>query len=108
MSINSLPNEILFPILAEAVELQTKAGVQWTYGLSKLPDSRDHRVPTKTEKYVRGQIPDYQAKWDGVALLRLVCKRWHSWALEYAVHDVYVSIWKGSERWFDLTTQRGK
>jgi len=108
MSINSLPDEILYSILEEVVKLNEKDGVVYTYGLSKLPPSSDSTVPTKLQRYVRGPTPPYQMKWDATADIRMVCAKWHSWALEYAVHDVYVKIWQKSERWFDLTTQREK
>jgi hypothetical protein len=108
MSINSLPNEILYAILEETVKLQEKDGVLFTYGLSKLPECRDRSVSTKLQRYVRGPVPPYQVRWDATAAIRLVCQRWHSWSLSYAVSDVYVKLWKGSERWFDLTTERSK
>ena len=108
MLINSLPSEILYAILEETVKLQQNDGVLFTYGLSKLPEYRDKSVSTKMQRYVRGPIPPYQLKWDAAAALRLVCRRWHSWALAYAVSDLYVKIWRGSEKWFDLTTERSK
>jgi hypothetical protein len=107
MSLNSLPNEILCAILEEVVKLNEKDGVVFTYGLSKLPACSNTDVSTKIQRYVRGPTPPYQLKWDATSSIRLVCKRWHSWALAYSVSDMYVKIWQKSERWFDLTTHRG-
>jgi hypothetical protein len=108
MQIGNLPNEILFRILEEAVKLHQKDGIVFTYGLSKLPECRDKSVPTTVQKYLRGPTPLYQQRWDASRAIRLVSKQWHDWALGYAVRDVYVKIWRGSERWFDLTSLRGK
>lgn len=107
MSINSLPNEIIYDILSKVVAANQDDGVLYTYGLSKLPESKDPRVPKKAQRYIRGPIPPYQLKWDAASKIRLVCAKWHSWSLAYAVSDVYVKNWRGSERWFDLTWDRG-
>jgi hypothetical protein len=108
MSMNDLPIEILGKILRLAVTENERGGVQYTYGLSKLPPSFDHTIPTKIQRYVRGPIPPYQQKWDSTQAVRLVCQQWHEWSMEYAMRDLYIRNWKGSEIWCDLTILRSK
>jgi len=108
VNIISLPYEILSSILYEAAKLQQTENVVFTFGLSQLPECRDKVVPTKPQKYIKGPTAPYQLRWDAIANLRLVCRDWHDWALDYALADVYVKLWRGSERWCDLTTQRDK
>ncbi|KAF2674755.1 hypothetical protein BT63DRAFT_420037 [Microthyrium microscopicum] len=107
-TIYSLPLEIIDQILLETVKLNEKNGVAYTFGLSQLPASLDKNIPTNVQKYVRGPTPIYQLKWDAVANLRQVCQYWHEWGLRYAVRDIYVKNWMGSERWLDLTADRAR
>jgi hypothetical protein len=107
-NINDLPAEILDAILDEVVAINKKEGVAFTFGISKLPSCNDKTVSTRVERYVKGPTPPYQAKWDATTNLRQVCQGWHSWSLNYALKDVYVKLWRGSERWADLSLQRGE
>jgi hypothetical protein len=107
-TIKDLPFEILDAILLEVVDQQKREGVAFTYGLSELPACRDKTVSTRLQKYVRGPTPPYQEKWDAVKNLRQVSQDWHEWALSYALEDVYVKLWQGGERWFDLTSDRSE
>lgn len=108
MDINAFPNEILDKILEYVVADEEKGGVRYSYGLSQLPKSVDPKVPTNVQRYVKGPLPPYQQKWDATNSLRNVCVRWHEWALSYALREVYVKLWRGSERWCDLSIQREK
>jgi len=107
-TLNALPFEIINAVLLETVKLQEQDSVVFTFGLSHLPECRDKTVSTRPQKYVKGPTPPYQLRWDAAANLRLVCRDWHEWALEYALADVYVKVWRGSERWCDLTHNRGE
>jgi hypothetical protein len=102
MNINAFPNEILTAILEQAAELNQKEGVTFTFGLNR-PDNSP-----KPQRYVKGPVPPALLKWDAVESLRLVCRSWHSWALSYALKDIYVKCWRGSERWCDLSIERCK
>lgn len=104
MNINAFPNEILQNILEQAAELNKKEGVTFTFGLSQPPQSGQRKL----QRYVRGQVPPDLLKWDATCALRLVCKRWHEWGLGYALRDVYIKSWRGSERWCDLSIHRGE
>lgn len=106
--ITNLPNEILDAILDEVVEINQREGVSFTFGLSQLPPCNDQTVSTRVERSVRGPTPPYQARWDATTNLRQVCTAWHDWSLNYALRDVYVKMWRGSERWADLSLQRGE
>jgi hypothetical protein len=105
MDITGLPNELLCTILKYTVELNELDGVSFSYGLHHHL-STDPSPPLKFTRHVRGPLPPYQQRWDAVAMLRLVCRKWHDWALDYALGDVYVKNWVGAEKWCDLTMER--
>lgn len=103
--INDLPHEILSSILEHVTASNKQHGVTYTFGLSQAP------IPLQTaklQKYVRGPVPPDMLKWDATAAIRQVCRTWHDWALEYALKDVYIRRWRGSERWAELSRYRGK
>ena len=103
MHINDFPSEILNQILGEAAEVNAKQGVAWTFGLSQA----DIPVqPTKLARYVRGPVSADSLNWDSVSSLRQVCERWHDWSLQYALHDIYLRRWRGSERWAEISIRR--
>jgi hypothetical protein len=108
MPISSLPDEILFKILEHAIFANEQDGVKYTYGLCKLPPMLDNSVPTKIQKYIRGPVPPYQLKWDSTQDIRAVCRQWHDWAMNYAMRDLYIKNWRGSEVWCELTILRSK
>lgn len=103
MRLNDLPYEILSEILEETAKANAHNGPTYTFGLSQppLPYQR-----STIQRYVRGPVPPEMLKWDATSALRLVCWKWHEWALEYALRDVYIRRWKGGERWADLSTRR--
>jgi hypothetical protein len=104
MNLNAFPSEILDNILEKAAELQKKEGVTFTFGLSQPP----HSPQRSLQRYLRGPVPPALLKWDAVSSIRLVCRHWHDWGLRYALKDMYVKCWRGSERWCDLSLQRGR
>jgi hypothetical protein len=102
-TINDLPYEVLSKILEETAKLNQRYGVTYTFGLSQPP------MPLQTaplQRYVRGPVPPEMLKWDATASIRLVCWKWHEWALQYALKDVYIRRWKGGERWAELSNRR--
>lgn len=105
MQLNEFPYEILSTILEESTKLNERDGVTFTFGLSQAPGLV--AKPT-LQKYVRGPLPPDILRWDAAAAIRAVCKKWHAWALEYAMRDVYIRKWKGAERWAELPMKRGK
>ncbi|KAK8197422.1 hypothetical protein HDK77DRAFT_478551 [Phyllosticta capitalensis] len=103
MQLNEFPYEILSTILEESTKLNERDGVTFTFGLSQAPGLV--AKPT-LQKYVRGPLPPDILRWDAAAAIRAVCKKWHAWALEYAMRDVYIRKWKGAERWAELPMKR--
>jgi hypothetical protein len=94
MHIHEFPNEILFKILEETAKANIRDGPTYTFGLSQPP------LPLQKgelQRYVRGPVPLEMLKWDATSAIRLVCWRWHEWALGYALKDVYIRRWKGGE-----------
>ncbi|KAF2400389.1 hypothetical protein EJ06DRAFT_530371 [Trichodelitschia bisporula] len=104
MDLNRFPNEILFQILETTAELNQKEGVSYTFGLTQT----GYPVQNAPQRYVRGPVPPALLKWDAASALRMVCRRWHEWGIHYAMKNVYVKAWRGSERWCDLSIQRDK
>ncbi|KAL2044457.1 hypothetical protein N7G274_003162 [Stereocaulon virgatum] len=98
---NDLPYELLSAILQEAAELNIQQGPRYTYGLSQAPE------PLQTapmQHVVRGQLSPDTLRWTAVENVRQVCRQWHDWAAEYALENLYISRWRGSERWMQSRT----
>lgn len=104
MHINNFPYEVLSQILEAATKLNERNGATFTFGLSQAPLPLQ-KAPL--QRYVRGPVPPDMLKWDATASIRLVCWTWHEWALNYALKDVYIRRWRGSERWAELSQKRG-
>jgi len=107
MYINDLPNEVLFQILHETAKINEREGVTFTFGLSKPPMPAGQELK-RPQRYVRGPVPPSLLRLDATSSLRRVCSKWHSWAQLYAFKDIYVRLWRGSERWCDLSLSRSK
>jgi hypothetical protein len=95
-TIESLPSELLSLILENTAELNAKESANFTYGLSQAP-LPIHKSPL--ERIVRGHKPLDTLRWDSVDAVRQVNSRWHDWALSYALRELYIRRWRGSERW---------
>ena len=94
-SIDDLPYELLSAILEEAAKLNIHENAQYTYGLSQAPEPlQDVRV----QRVVRGQLPPDTLKWNAVEAIRQVNRQCHHWASEYALSNLYITRWRGSER----------
>lgn len=90
-----VPYEILNLILSEAAALNLEDAVTFSYGLTEAPQPLQH---VKLEKYVRGRRPEDSLRWDAVNSIRQVNSTWRHWALDYAVKELYIRRWRGSER----------
>lgn len=86
-----LPNEVLSIILEEATLLNLDNGPQWTYGLNRTPDSQ-------LQQTIRGHVVPDALKWNASEAIRQVNRQWHDWACHYALKNLYISRWRGSER----------
>ena len=100
-TVNDLPYEILSKVLELAAELNTQSGSQYTYGLSQAPEPlQDVRM----QKVVRGRVPPDTLRWNATEAIRRVRRQWHNWACEYALENLYITRWRGSERYVTSTT----
>ncbi|KAF2435672.1 hypothetical protein EJ08DRAFT_685178 [Tothia fuscella] len=104
MNINAFPNEILSAILERAAEANKEEGVTFTFGLVDAGPAPKRNF----QRYVKGPVPPSLLKWDATQAIRRVCSRWHEWGVGYAMKDVYIKCWRGSERWADLSLNREK
>ena len=103
MHINEFPQEILASILQEAVAINAREGVTYTYGLSQAPLPLQK---TPLSRYLRGPVCPDDLLWDATASVRQVCSRWHEWALQHSLKSLWVRRWRGSERWAELSLRR--
>jgi hypothetical protein len=94
MNINDFPYEVLTQILEEVTKANIRDGPTYTFGLQQAPLPLER---AKLQRYVRGPVPPELLKWDATATLRSVCWKWHEWALEHSIKDVYIRRWKGGE-----------
>jgi len=94
-TINDLPYEILSAILMEAAELNIKHGPQFTYGLSQAPEPL---LDVRMQCVVRGQVSPDTLRWNATEAIRQVGRKWHDWAAEYALENLQIARWRGSER----------
>ena len=94
-SISDLPYELFVAILEEAANLNTRENAQYTYGLSQAPEPLQD---VHMQRVVRGHVSPDTLKWNAVDAIRQVDRKCHQWALEYALRNLYITRWRGSER----------
>lgn len=92
---DTIPYEILSLILLETAKLNEKETATYSYGLTEAPQPLR---PSKLEIYVRGQKPADVLRWDLVDSIRRVNTMWRRWALSFALKELYIWKWRGSER----------
>ena len=93
--IETLPYEVLSVVLEISADLNIRNNAQFTYGLSQAPEPL-HNVAL--QRILRGHIPTDVQKWIAVAPIRQVSRQWYEWAVNYAMRELYLSRWQGSER----------
>ena len=94
-NINNLPYELLSTILEQAVELNIQQGPNYTYGLSQAPEPLQN---APMQRVLRGHLSPDTLRWTAADSIRQVRRQWHDWAAEYALENLYISRWRGSER----------
>ena len=94
-TINSLPQEIFDEILENAASLNFKESSTYTYGLCR---SLERLHNSKAHVVVRGHLRPDALKWSITYDIRRVGRRWHEWACYYALRNLYIRRWRGSER----------
>ena len=95
-SLESLPWEILSNILEDAARQNLRLLSAYTYGLSQAPEPGRH---VDMQRVVRGHTSSDALKWQATEDIRRVSHKWHAWALGYALRSLYISRWRGSERY---------
>lgn len=96
-AITSLPFELLSRILKEATYFNTREIPVFSYGLSGASEvGKDARLEPTLSGHT---VPD-ASKWRATVSLRQVNRQWHDWASLYALRDLYITRWRGSERYF--------
>lgn len=95
LTIEDLPFELLSNILETTAELNARDAANFTYGLSQVPLPMQK---SSLERTVRGHKPLDALRWTSTESVRQVSSRWHAWALGYALRDLYIRRWRGSER----------
>lgn len=92
---NDLPYEIFSKILLEATDDDLRELPQYTYGLSQAPEPlKDVHM----QRVIRGQKAVDAIRWEAVDSIRQINHQWHEWAVDYALREVYIRRWQGSER----------
>lgn len=94
-SINSLPIEILSRILEGATYANGLDTPTFSYGLD---GASERRKDEELQRTLRGHIVPDALKWRATKSLRQVNRRWHDWVTLYALRDLYITRWRGSER----------
>lgn len=98
-TINALPYELLAAILEEATKLNLREIPRYTYGLSQAPEPM--RRDVRMQRVVRGPVGPDELRWNATDAIRRVHRTWHDWACRYALSTLYISRWRGSERWLE-------
>ncbi|KAI9828750.1 MAG: hypothetical protein M1832_001855 [Thelocarpon impressellum] len=86
-TIKDLPPEILFSILERGADLNAKDAAVFTYGLTAAPQPLQK---VHLERYVRGRRPPDALRWSATDAVRRVNRRWHDWALDYSLRELWV------------------
>ncbi|KAL9017963.1 MAG: hypothetical protein Q9185_004708 [Variospora sp. 1 TL-2023] len=91
-TVANLPYELLSSILETAASFNARHLQQYTYGL-------DTTTNGKAKRTLRGHVAPDASRWLSTKSIRCVCRQWHDWVTQYALRDLYIRRWRGSERW---------
>lgn len=95
-TINALPYELLAAILEETTKLSLRESPRYTYGLSQAPEPM--RQDVQMQRVVRGPLSPDTLNWNATDAIRRVNRTWHDWACRYALANLFIARWRGSER----------
>ncbi|KAL9602192.1 MAG: hypothetical protein Q9219_002056 [cf. Caloplaca sp. 3 TL-2023] len=88
----ALPYELLSSILEETATANARDIQNYTYGVDTTSNGKGQRI-------LRGQVAPDALRWLSTDAFRHVNRQWHDWAVQYALRDLYIRRWRGSERW---------
>ncbi|KAL8734207.1 MAG: hypothetical protein Q9166_001693 [cf. Caloplaca sp. 2 TL-2023] len=92
-TITCLPYELLSSILEEAAVSNAQDIQRYTYGVDSTSTTG------KALRILRGHVANDHLRWLSTDAIRQVNTQWHDWACHYALRDLYIRRWRGSERW---------
>ena len=95
LTISKLPYEIISGILNDVARMNSHDGPRYTYGLSEAPEPLQD---VSMQRVIRGYVLPEVQRWNAADSVRQVSRLWHDWAVEYALGDLHISRWRGSER----------
>ena len=90
--ISRLPYELLSSILEEAAYSNAQDIQHYTYGVDTTS------TKGKVQRTLRGHVANDSLRWLSTDAIRQVNTQWHGWACQYALRDLYIRRWRGSER----------
>ena len=96
MTLDALPYELWSDILDRAADINQKEGPRFSYGISQAPEPLKD-FPT-VQSVVRGYLPPDVIRWNSVTGIRQVNAKWHDWAMQYALKELYMTRIPGNER----------
>lgn len=105
-TINTLPYELFAAILEDATRLNLCEIPRYTYGLSQAPEPM--RRDVRLQRVVRGLVGPDALKWNASDAIRRVDRKWHDWACRYALATLYITRWRGSERYVGKIKKKKK
>lgn len=88
----ALPYELLSTILEAAASSNARSIQNYTYGVDTTSNGKGQRI-------LRGQVAPDALRWLSADAIRHVNRQWHDWAVQYALRDLYIRRWRGSERY---------
>lgn len=91
-TIFALPYELLSSILEAATSSNARNSQNYTYGVDTTSNGKSQRI-------LRGQLAPDGLRWLSADAIRQVNRQWHDWAVRYALRDLYIRRWRGSERY---------
>ncbi|KAL8754048.1 MAG: hypothetical protein Q9199_004604 [Rusavskia elegans] len=91
--ISRLPFELLSSILEETARSNAREIQHYTYGVDTTS------TKGKVQRTLRGRVANDSLRWLSADAIRQVNTQWHDWACQYALRDLYIRRWRGSERW---------
>jgi hypothetical protein len=94
LHINDFPYELLARILEEVARAYKRDGPTYTFGFSQASLLLQEAT---LQRYVRGPVPSELLEWDATSPIRSVCWKWHEWAVQHSLRDVYIRCGKGGE-----------
>lgn len=96
ITLDALPYELWSNILETAADINQNEGPRFSYGISQAPEPLKD-VPT-VQRVIRGYLPPDVTRWNSVTDIRQVNAKWHDWAVQHALKELYITRSPGNER----------